>query len=88
MLSALPTAEINAGDTAWVLTFAALVLLMTPGLVLFSGGMVRAKSVINMMMMSFIALGTISVAYDLVARGGRLGTTGHGMPHDARHHGE
>src|SRR6476660_10142859 len=54
--------EINTGDTAWVLASAALVLFMTPGLALFYGGMVRSKSVLNMMMMSFIALGTISVS--------------------------
>jgi ammonium transporter, Amt family len=57
--------ELNAGDTAWVLTSAALVLLMTPGLALFYGGMVRAKSVLNMMMMSFGALGLISVLWVL-----------------------
>src|SRR3954470_5879146 len=51
------------GDTAWVLTSAALVLLMTPGLALFYGGMVRAKSVLNMMMMSFGALALISVLW-------------------------
>ena len=47
--------DINSGDTAWILTSAALVLLMTPGLAFFYGGMVRAKSVLNMLMMSFIA---------------------------------
>ena len=49
--------EINSGDTAWILVSAALVLLMTPGLAFFYGGMVRAKSVLNMMMMSFFAMG-------------------------------
>ncbi len=57
--------EINAGDTAWVLISAALVLLMTPGLAFFYGGMVRAKGVLNMMMMSFIAMGTIGVLWVL-----------------------
>ncbi|HZI98559.1 MAG TPA: ammonium transporter [Actinomycetales bacterium] len=56
---------VNTGDTAWVLTSAALVLLMTPGLALFYGGMVRAKSVLNMMMMSFGALALISVLWVL-----------------------
>src|SRR5690242_6255401 len=56
---------INSGDTAWVLASAALVLLMTPGLALFYGGMVRAKSVLNMMMMSFGALALISVLWVL-----------------------
>ncbi|TFV70518.1 ammonium transporter [Blastococcus sp. CT_GayMR19] len=55
----------DTGDTAWVLTSAALVLLMTPGLALFYGGMVRAKSVLNMMMMSFGALALISVLWVL-----------------------
>ena len=57
--------ELSAGDTAWVLTSAALVLLMTPGLALFYGGMVRAKSVLNMMMMSFGALALISILWVL-----------------------
>ena len=48
---------INTGDTAWVLMSAALVLFMTPGLAIFYGGMVRAKSTLNMMMMSFAAIG-------------------------------
>ena len=55
----------DTGDTAWVLTSAALVLLMTPGLALFYGGMVRAKSVLNMMMMSFGALALIGVLWVL-----------------------
>ena len=58
-------AVVNTGDTAWILTSAALVLLMTPGLALFYGGMVRAKSVLNMMMMSFGALALISVLWVL-----------------------
>jgi ammonium transporter, Amt family len=57
--------EFSAGDTAWMLASAALVLLMTPGLALFYGGMVRAKSVLNMMMMSFGALALISVLWVL-----------------------
>jgi Amt family ammonium transporter len=55
----------NSGDTAWVLASAALVLLMTPGLAFFYGGMVRAKSVLNMMMMSFGALGLVAVLWVL-----------------------
>jgi Amt family ammonium transporter len=56
---------VDTGDTAWVLASAALVLLMTPGLALFYGGMVRAKSVLNMMMMSFGALALIGVLWVL-----------------------
>src|SRR5680860_278669 len=55
----------DTGDSAWVLASAALVLLMTPGLALFYGGMVRAKSVLNMMMMSFGALAVVSVLWVL-----------------------
>ncbi len=54
---------LNSGDTAWVLASTALVLLMTPGLSLFYGGMVRAKSVLNMMMMSMITIGIVSVLW-------------------------
>jgi Amt family ammonium transporter len=57
--------ELDTGDTAWVLTAAAFVLLMTPGLALFYGGMVRAKGVLNMMMMSFISMGVIGVLWVL-----------------------
>jgi len=56
---------IDSGNTAWVLAAAALVLFMTPGLALFYGGMVRTKSVLNMMMMSFIAMGTVGTAWIL-----------------------
>ena len=54
---------INAGDTAWLLTSAALVLLMTPGLSFFYGGMVRRKNVISTMFQSMVALGVISVVW-------------------------
>ena len=56
---------LSAGDTAWVLTSAALVLLMTPGLAFFYGGLSRQKSVLNMMMMSFGTMGVVSVIYVL-----------------------
>ena len=52
---------LNAGDTAWLLAASALVLLMAPGLALFYGGMVRSKSVLNMIMMTFGALAVITV---------------------------
>ena len=54
---------LNAGDTAWVLASSALVLLMTPGLAFFYGGMVRAKSALNMMMMSMITIAVVSVLW-------------------------
>lgn len=56
---------LNYGSTAWMLISASLVLLMTPGLALFYGGMSRGKSVLNMMMMSFGALGVVGVIYVL-----------------------
>ena len=56
---------IDASATAFVIICASLVLLMTPGLALFYGGMTRAKSVLNMMMMSFGAMGVVGVVYVL-----------------------
>ncbi|TNC16759.1 ammonium transporter [Georgenia sp. 311] len=57
--------ELDSGTTAWMLISASLVLLMTPGLAFFYGGMTRSKSVLNMMMMSFGAMGVIGVIYVL-----------------------
>ena len=57
--------ELDTGMTAWILTSASLVLLMTPGLAFFYGGMSRAKSVLNMMMMSFGVMGVVGVIYVL-----------------------
>ena len=57
--------EINAGDTAWILTSAALVMLMTPGLALFYGGLVRRKNVLSTIMHSFFILGLVSVTWVL-----------------------
>jgi Amt family ammonium transporter len=57
--------EINEAATAFMLIASSMVLLMTPGLALFYGGMTRAKSVLNMMMMSFGALGVVGVIYIL-----------------------
>ncbi|MDH3006323.1 ammonium transporter [Gordonia alkanivorans] len=56
---------IDTGNTAFMLVSAALVLLMTPGLAFFYGGLARGKAVLNMMMMSFGALASISVVYVL-----------------------
>jgi len=53
----------NAADTAWMLVSAALVLLMTPALAFFYGGLVRSKNALNTMMMSVIALGFIGVLW-------------------------
>src|SRR4029079_11556077 len=56
----------NAADTAWRLIATALVLLMTPALAFFYGGLVRSKNVLNTMMMSFISLGFVGVAWAVV----------------------
>ncbi len=61
----MPETALNAGDTAWVLTSAALVLLMLPGLALFYGGMTRSKGVLNMFMMVFGALFLVGVLWIL-----------------------
>jgi Amt family ammonium transporter len=71
--------DINTGDTAWLLMSSALVLLMTPGLAFFYGGMVRAKSVLNMMMMSFIAIGIVSILWVLFGYSVAFGDTGNGF---------
>lgn len=60
------TTDISAGDTAWVLISAALVMLMVPGLAFFYGGLVRRKSSLNTLMMSVAALGVISVQWVII----------------------
>ncbi len=57
------TGAVDTGDVAWVLTSTALVLLMTPGLSFFYGGMVRSKNVLSTMLQSFIAMGVVSVLW-------------------------
>ena len=69
-MPALPTTivteGINSGDTAWMLCATALVLLMTPGLAFFYGGMVNSKNVISTMLQSFVAMGIISLLWVVV----------------------
>ncbi len=76
----------NSGDTAWVLASTALVMLMTPGLAFFYGGMVGAKSVLNMLMMNFCTIGVVSTLWLLYgyseafgddAYGGLIGDVSH-----------
>jgi ammonium transporter, Amt family len=57
------TEGVDSGDTAWMLIASALVLIMTPGLAYFYGGMVNAKNVISTMLQSFIAMGVISIVW-------------------------
>jgi Amt family ammonium transporter len=56
----------DSGDTAWLLTCTALVLLMTPGLAFFYGGMVRAKNVLAMLMQNYVAIGVVTVTWVVV----------------------
>jgi ammonium transporter, Amt family len=79
-----PPPAINGADTAWMLVATALVLLMTPALAFFYGGLVRAKNALNTMMMSFAALGAVGLAWALAGYslafgdgGPLLGGTGH-----------
>ena len=60
------TSTIDSGDTAWMIVASAFVLLMTPGLSFFYGGMVSKKNIISTMLQSFIALGVISILWVLV----------------------
>ncbi|MET8152398.1 ammonium transporter [Actinoplanes sp. NPDC049668] len=68
--------EINTGNTAWLLLSSALVLLMTPGLALFYGGLNRSKGALNMMMMSFSSIGLVSVLWVLYGFSLSFGTNG------------
>src|SRR5215467_13681330 len=65
--------KLDTGDTAWLLLSSALVLLMTPGLAFFYGGLNRSKSVLNMMMMSFSSIGLISILWLLYGFSGAFG---------------
>src|SRR5215471_13816853 len=61
------TPKIDTGDTAWMLTSAALVLFMTiPGLFLFYGGLVRSKNVLGMFMQNFIMVGIITIQWIVI----------------------
>ena len=60
------TSAIDSGDTAWMIVASAFVLLMTPGLSFFYGGMVSKKNIISTMLQSFIALGVVSILWVLI----------------------
>src|SRR5689334_8944415 len=66
-IETFPIEKVNTGDTAWMLTSAALVLMMTgPGLALFYSGLVRRKNVLATMMQSFILMGVVSVLWAIL----------------------
>jgi ammonium transporter, Amt family len=73
--SKISTETLNSGDIAWLLTSAAFVLLMTPGLAFFYGGMVNPKNVISTMMQSFVAMGIISIVWVVVGFSMAFGDT-------------
>ncbi|MBN1188726.1 MAG: ammonium transporter [Dehalococcoidales bacterium] len=69
----------NAGDTAWMLVSTAMVMLMTPGLAFFYGGMVRRKNALSTIMMSFMTLGLVGVLWVLYGYSLAFGTGGGGF---------
>jgi ammonium transporter, Amt family len=77
--AAAVVSKIDTGDTAWVLISTALVMLMTPGLALFYGGMVRGKNVLGTLMQSFIAIAIISVQWILFGYSLSFGPDVHGI---------
>src|SRR6266536_824932 len=70
---------LNTGDVAWMLTATGLVLLMTPGLSFFYGGMVRTKNVVSTMLQSFVAMGVISMLWILIGFSLAFGDSFHGI---------
>jgi Amt family ammonium transporter len=70
---------VNSGDVAWMLTATGLVLLMTPGLSFFYGGMVRTKNVVSTMLQSFVAMALISILWIVVGFSLAFGDSVHGL---------
>ena len=82
---------IDSGDTAWILISTALVMLMTPGLALFYGGLVRRKNVLSTIMHSFFILALVSVTwvlwgYSLAGSGSSAGSIGSGSRASVQNH--
>jgi Amt family ammonium transporter len=75
---------ISAGDVAWMLTATGLVLLMTPGLSFFYGGMVRSKNVVSTMLQSFVAMAVISILWIVVGFSLAFGESVYGVIGDPR----
>lgn len=73
---------LDSGNTAWLLASTALVLLMTPGLAFFYGGLTRSKSTLNMMMMSFVSIGIVSLLWFLYGFSWSFGPTFHSFVGD------
>ncbi len=73
------TSTIDSGDTAWVLVSTALVLLMTPGLALFYGGMVRTKNVVSTMFQNFAALSVVGLVWVIAGYSLAFSSSGSGL---------
>src|SRR4030066_1591235 len=75
----ITSTKIDTGDTAWILVSTALVMLMTPGLALFYGGMVRGKNVLGTIMQNFIAISIVSLQWILIGYSLAFGPDVHGI---------
>ena len=75
----ITSSKIDTGDTAWILVSTALVMLMTPGLALFYGGMVRGKNVLGTIMQNFFAISLVSVQWILIGYSLAFGPDVHGI---------
>ena len=80
----LNNAQIDSGDTSWMLVSSAFVLLMTPGLAFFYGGMVNVKNIISTMLQSFVALGVITIVWIFVGFSLSFGDSFNGIIGDPR----
>jgi ammonium transporter, Amt family len=81
---AVTGSPISAGDVAWMLTATGLVLLMTPGLSFFYGGMVRSKNVVSTMLQSFVAMAVLSILWVVVGFSLAFGDSLYGVIGDPR----
>src|SRR5690348_7064962 len=81
---AITGGPVNSGDVAWMLTATGLVLLMTPGLSFFYGGMVRTKNVVSTMLQSFVTMGVISILWIAFGFSLAFGNSWHGIIGDPR----
>ena len=75
---------VNGGDTAWMLTASAMVLLMTPGLAFFYAGMVQQKNIVSTLLQSFAAMAVVSVLWVVVGFSLSFGESFHGLIGDPR----
>src|SRR5262245_63890190 len=75
----VPGGPLNPGDVAWMLPATGLVLLMTPGLSFFYGGMVRSTNVVSTMLQSFVAMAVISILWIVVGFSLAFGDSFHGL---------